>query len=181
MTESPAMAMHRLVWTGLGAAAIAAGTFVQFHLGPVPMTLQTMFVLLVGFVLGPGGGAAAVGLYLLAGVIGLPVFSGAGAGPGHLFGPTGGFLFGFAVGAAVAGLARRGQERPGLFRLVLFGFLGLAAIYSFGVPWLKFTLSIGWTRALQVGLLPFLPGAAIKLTLAVAAARMLFRRNLTPQ
>jgi biotin transport system substrate-specific component len=172
--------LHRLVWTGLGAAGIALGTLIQVHIGPVPITLQTYAVVLVGFVLGPMFGPMAVALYLLAGISGLPVFSGAGAGVGHIFGPTGGFLLGFIPAAAVAGMARSLSSRPSMGRFFLFGLSALCAVYVLGIPWLKTALDISWVRALQAGCFPFLPGAALKLVLAVLTARMLVRQGLMP-
>src|SRR5512133_1411896 len=94
-------ATHRLVWTALLAACIAAGAWLQLPIGPVPVTLQPLFIVLAGFLLGPARGAAAVALYVLAGVLGMPVFAGGKAGLGVLLGPTGGYLVGFILAAAV--------------------------------------------------------------------------------
>ncbi|MGB8933246.1 MAG: biotin transporter BioY, partial [Anaeromyxobacteraceae bacterium] len=90
--EDRLAATHRLVWTALLAACIAVGGWLQLPIGPVPITLQPLFILIAGYLLGPARGAAAVALYVLAGVLGMPVFAGGKAGLGVLLGPTGGYL-----------------------------------------------------------------------------------------
>lgn len=96
--------LHRLCWLALMAALMAAGALFHLNLGPVPVTFQDLFVALAGLVLGPRLGFYAVGLYILAGCAGLPVFAGGKAGLGHLIGPTGGYLAGFLALALCAGL-----------------------------------------------------------------------------
>lgn len=168
---------HRpVVRTTLGilwaAASIAVGAFLQIPIGPVPISLQTLFVLLAGFLLGPWKGAAAVGLYLVVGWMGLPVFAGGTAGAAKLFGATGGFLVGFLPAVVLAGSARadsRLEWKQGL----LWGGLASLVIFVTGVPWLKYGLDLTWARALQAGMWPFLPGAVIKLILAILIARAL--------
>lgn len=172
--------LHRLVWTALLAAGIAVGAFIQIPIGPVPMTLQTLFVTLAGFVLGPLHGALCAGLYVLAGIIGLPVFSGGKSGLGVLFGPTGGFLLGFVLSAALAGLSRVGSQSPGLVRLILFGLLSTLVVFALGIPWLRFVLNIGWIKALAIGFTPFIFGGAVKLALAIACGRFIVQYRLGP-
>jgi len=135
---------------------------------PVPVTGQTLAVLVVGAALGARKGAASLLLYLIAGLIGLPVFHGGTSGAAVVLGPTGGYLIGFVVAAWLIGvLAARGLDRR--IPTALLAFLaGEAVIYLFGVAWLSFFL--GWKGALIGGLLPFLLGDALKL---VAAALLL--------
>lgn len=172
---------HRLTWIALLAALIAVGAYVYVPLGPIPFSMQTFFVLLAGFALGPVHGTSAAALYLAAGAVGLPVFSGGTSGVARLFGPAGGFLFGFIPLAAIAGMATTDRSRPlGWSRGLAWGALALTAAYALGVPWLKLVLGLGWRQALAVGLLPFLPGAVIKLFLAVATYRFLDARRLLP-
>lgn len=152
----------------LGSLLIAVLAQVRMYLPftPVPVTGQTFAVLLIGAVLGSRRGAAAVGLYLLQGSLGLPFFAGGGAGFTVLLGPTGGYLAGFLPAAYVTGwLAERGFDRK--LRTALPGFLaGQVVIYAFGVLWLaRFT---GIDTALAAGLLPFLAGDAVKVALAAA-------------
>lgn len=112
--------------------------------------------------------ALALLLYVLQGVAGLPFFAGGASGIARLLGPTGGYLIGFVFAAALTGwLSERGWDRRFLSTLLAMA-LGNAVIYLLGLPWLAQT--VGWERAMAVGLLPFLPGDALK---AVLAALML--------
>jgi biotin transport system substrate-specific component len=176
--QSALFDLHRLVWTALMAALVAVGAYLHLNIGPVPISLQTLFVILAGFVLGPKHGTMAIGLYLLAGAVGLPVFAGGKGGIGHIFGPTGGFLFGFAVSAWVAGLAVTGRPDAGWIRLTMYGLAASLATFVVGLPWLKLTLGFTWGKTVSVGMLPFLPGMFLKLAAVVLAYRFLARSGL---
>ena len=141
-----------------GAAAVALSARISVPLAPVPVTAQTLAVLLIGALLGPTRGAAAVLTYLAAGVAGLPVFVG-GGGPLYLLGPTGGYLLGFLPAAYVTGtLVRRGRIALGLLA-------GEAVLFGFGLAWLA--VHVPNLKALLAnGLLPFLPGEAVKIAAA---------------
>jgi biotin transport system substrate-specific component len=131
---------------------------------PVPITGQTFAVLLVGAVLGSRRGAASLLLYLIQGMLGLPVFAGGASGLAYLIGPTGGYLVGFVVAASLIGLlAARGMDRRIPSALLAF-LAGEIVIYLFGVSWLSVFLGI--QRAIIAGLLPFILGDAIKLAAA---------------
>ena len=95
--------VHRLTLVAVFAALLAASAFFKIPIPPVPITLQAQVVLLGGMLLGPVNGALAVGLYLLLGLIGLPIFAG-GGGLGYVLQPTFGYLLGFVGGAVVCGL-----------------------------------------------------------------------------
>lgn len=145
----------------------------------VPVSLQTLVVLLSGMVLGPALGAAAQTAYLMAGVAGLPVFA-AGLGVPYLFGPTGGYLLAFPAAAAVAGAvsvsARGGTVRQAAM-LVLAGVLGTLVVYAGGTA--QLTLLTGDAAgALRMGVLPFIIGDLVKLTIAVLIALRIRRRTL---
>ncbi|HUS92950.1 MAG TPA: biotin transporter BioY [Phycisphaerae bacterium] len=147
-----------------GSALIALSAQVAVPLWPVPITGQTLAVLLIGALLGPLRGAAAVGLYLLEGSAGLPVFAGGGAGAGHLLGPSGGYLAGFLPAAALTGfLAARGWDRR-FGTTVAAMLLGTLTIYVPGVLWLAGF--VGLPAAARGGMVVFLPGDAIKVLLA---------------
>ena len=149
-----------------GSLAIAASAQIQVPLHPVPMTLQSLVVLLVGAAYGWRLGAATVMLYLAEGVCGLPVFAGFAAGPMALAGPTGGFLLGFVPAAALAGwLASRGWTE-GIWRSSALFLAGHAVLFAGGIAWLG--ALFGFERAVAVGLLPFLPGTAVKAALGAA-------------
>ncbi len=160
-----------LIGTGSFLVAALAQVRVPLPFTPVPLTGQTFAVLLVGAALGSRRGAASLALYLSAGLLGLPVFTGLGSGLAHFAGPTGGYLLGFIVAAYVVGWL---CERPMPFtanrldrrwRTALFPFLvGEILIYLCGLPWLA--SFIGSDQALAAGLFPFIPGDIVKLLLA---------------
>jgi len=138
---------------------------------PVPITGQTFGVLLLGALLGSRYGTAVVIAYVLQGLIGLPVFAGWKGGIAALFGPTGGYIFGFVFAAFVVGwLLENGWSRCFSFTFAAL-LIGNATIYAFGLPWLAFF--VGWDKVLQLGLLPFLPGDLVKLVAASSVVKAL--------
>ena len=99
--------------------------------------------------------------YLLIGLAGVPVFTGGSGGPGKLFGPTGGYLFGFAVVAVVLAYTR--QKEYNFLRYALWGCLfGVPCIYAFGVVQLQLVTNMGWSKAVMTGALPFIPLDIVK-------------------
>lgn len=169
--------MHykRLLLTSLFSALIIIGAYLRFPLPPVPITLQTLFVLLAGFLGGTRMALSSTAIYLLLGAVGLPVFS-SGGGLGNLIGPTGGFLIALLPAACIAGIAGNFSakaEKPRTYFVLCLGF-GLIAtlvIYLVGVPFLKYNRSLSWSVAIQAGMLPFLIGDVIKLLVASQLAR----------
>ena len=139
-------------------ALLAAGAWVALPVGPVPVTLQTFFLLLAAPVMKRRAGIPAA-LYLILGAVNLPVFHSGLSGIGVLLGPSGGFLAGFIPAAAVAGLAY--EKRSRMLRIA-----GLAAatviIYGCGVAWLLLSAGISLPAAVLIGVLPFLPGDILK-------------------
>jgi biotin transport system substrate-specific component len=162
--------MRSLVLCSLMAGLMAAGAFIHVPIGPVPIVLTNLFVLLAGLLLGARWGMAGAALYLLVGAMGLPVFSGGRGGLAHLFGPTGGYLFGFVLSAGITGFIAERFPRflIGTMVAVLFGSL---VIYGLGVPWLKAITHMSWNKAWMIGMFPFLPGDALKAVLAVILFR----------
>lgn len=153
------------------ATAIGARISVPLPLTPVPMTLQTLFVLLSGALLGPALGATAQLAYLAAGVAGLPVFT-AGAGLAYLLGPTGGYLIAFPVAAFLAGVVvdrvpRRGLARAALTFVALFA-VSLVVLLG-GAAWLGITTG-DLASAFVLGFLPFLVGDLVKVALTALLA-----------
>lgn len=181
MTESLA-SLHRLVWTALLAALMAAGAFLNLPLGPAPFTLQTLFIFLAGYVLGPVHGPAAVLLYIAAGAAGLPVFAGGKSGLAVLLGPTGGYLAGFVLCAALTGLARLAQPKgPAWLLPAALGLAGLVLVYGLGVIQLALVTGLPWDRAVLVGAAPFVAFDLVKMALAILAYHGLRRNGLLPR
>ena len=168
----------KIALTALFAALTAAGTFIAVPVGPVPIVLQNLFALLSGLILGPHLGTAAVGLFLLAGILNFPVFAGAQGGIARFAGPTGGFLVGYLLAALTAGVLL-GKPKPNettpLPRLIPAVFLGLLVVYIPGLCWLKISGSLSWARALMAGFVPFIPGDTLKGIIAVLISRRLRR------
>jgi biotin transport system substrate-specific component len=141
--------------------ALGAQIAIPLAFTPVPVTLQTLAVLLAGCLLGSGRGAAAVVAYIAEGCVGLPVFSGGTAGMSHLIGPTGGYLVGFVAAAYLVGLlAETGLAVTWLGSLLTL-VAGSVVLYLPGVIWLGFF--IGFDKVLALGFLPFVVGDALKL------------------
>lgn len=158
-----------------GSLLIAACAQLLVPMWPVPMTMQTFAVLLIGLSYGPRLGSATVALYLGQGALGLPVFAGGAGGIAQLLGPTGGYLAGFVAAAALVGwMAQQGWSRP-VLRVFLAMLAGSAVIYAFGAAWLS-TL-VGLDRALAVGVLPFLLGDAVKAALAAVLLPLAWRAS----
>ncbi len=144
---------------------------------PVPVTGQTFGVMLVAVLLGSRRGALVLGLYLLEGLAGLPVFQPFGLpGPARLAGPTAGYLLAYPVAAFVAGwLVERNQAHRGTLastlRLGSALVAGELVIFAGGCGWLAVALGMGWSQALAAGATPFLPGELIKMALVMVAVR----------
>ena len=149
-----------------GSVLITICTQISLPLFPVPMTLQTFAVFLIGLTYGWRLGGITVSLYLLEGAIGLPVFSGGKGGMIVFMGPTAGYLVGFLLAATACGwFAERGFDRS-YFRLFLSLIVGNILIYTPGLFWLG-TL-IGWDKpVLEYGLYPFIGGDLLKIAMAV--------------
>jgi biotin transport system substrate-specific component len=149
----------------IGTALLAISAKIQVPFWPVPMTMQTFAVLVLGMAYGWRLAGASVLFYLAQGAIGLPVFA-AGGGIAYFAGPTGGYLLGFLLAAVAVGwLAEHGWDRSPLRTLAAM-LIGTAVIFALGLAWLA-TL-IGLPQAIGVGLVPFLPGEAVKIALATA-------------
>ncbi len=156
-----------LLLAGSLFVALTAQISVALPFSPVPITGQTLGVLLVGALYGPRRGALTILAYLGEGLGGLPVFALGRSGLPVLMGPTGGFLIGFVLAAAIAGLAAPGRRAA--FRLGLM-LVASAVVYACGVPWLMAVTGLPLERALAVGMLPFLPGDVLKAGLAAGVS-----------
>jgi biotin transport system substrate-specific component len=157
-----------LAFAGSWLVAGLAQVEVRLPFTPVPITGQTLGVLLVGAALGPGLGTLSMGLYLLQGGIGLPFFAGGDSGIGflQLASARGGYLWGFvAAGAVVGWLARRGWDRN-VRSAISAMFVGEVVLYLIAVPWLMQAIDVPLGKALELGLAPFVIGDILKVVLA---------------
>jgi biotin transport system substrate-specific component len=171
ITRLPALGRTLAMIVG-GSLALALSAKTQVPFWPVPVTMQSMVVLLIGAGFGSRIGTATVLAYLAEGVAGLPVFAGALAGPAYLMGPTGGFLLGFLPAAWFAGWAAR--EARGLAPMALAMIAAHAVLFVPGVAWLA--VSLGWAKAVAVGVTPFLLATLLKSGLAAALVSV-FRKD----
>jgi len=168
-----------LARTALFAALMGAFAYVSFPnpFSPAPVTLQVLGVFLAGIFLGPVWGAGSLVLYLVAGAVGAPVFSGGAAGLGHLVGQTAGYLWGWPVAAFVVGVVVHGgltvgnPRETGLVRLVGAMVVATAVIYAFGIAGLMVVLGMGPVTAFMAGAAAFIPAEAFKIAAAVGIVR----------
>lgn len=161
------------------AAMTVIGGLVSIPLGTVPITMQTFFIYLGVLVLKRDAFLSVI-IYLIMGLVGLPVFANGLSGYAVLLGPLGGFLLGFVVGSAAAGglISRISRRRYGhIFTLLLCATI----IFAIGWLWLAYWMGWNFMAALWVGVLPFLPGDAMKIILALAVYNRLNREEPWPR
>ena len=166
-----------LILAALFAALTAVGAFIRIPLGPVPVSLQILFVALAGVFLGPWYGMISQFLYLGLGLAGLPIFT-SGGGPGYIFNPAFGYMIGFLILPVIVGcVTRRFDAR---FLPVLIGTMcGILVVYAIGVPYMYMIMKtvmnaeITFSRAVIIGFVLFIPGDIAKsLVTAYCAKRM---------
>ena len=145
---------------------------------PVPITLQTFFVVLSGAVLGKRLGFFSQIGYILLGAIGLPVFQGCAFGVTHIFGPTGGYLVGFMAASFLVGKILE-RESKSLFRTLAAFAVGNIALYSLGIFWLMLIYRISFVNAILIGVLPFFSIELAKIFLAAVIYRKISHRSKT--
>ncbi len=192
MKKTTQTSIIRSTFTALFAALICAGCFISIPMpGGVPITVQNMFAILASTILGGIQGAGAVGIFLVLGGLGIPVFSGMTGGINILAGPTGGFLWGYFLGAIVAGLIagtphvyEKNFNIKNWIRISIASFVGFALIYAPGIPWFLHTVLstssnplnaalAGLSAKEQFGkvlawtLIPFIPGDIIKIIISI--------------
>ena len=187
--------LKMMVYTSLFAALIAAGAYIAIPIGPVPIVLQNMFVLMAALLLGVRWGMAAILLYLFMGACGLPVFAGGTGGIGRLFGPTGGYLMGYVPAVLITALISRNRLQintqrsqpithnesaysavtPNRLPINIFAMTtGTLIVYMVGVPWLKVATGMTWGKAVGAGMLPFLVGDLAKIVAGSLLALKLY-------
>ena len=186
MIQQEAVSMGRsrtrdMVLFSMFTALIALGAFIRIPVPICPLTMQLFFTALAGLILGGKRGAAAVGVYVLLGLIGVPVFT-QGGGPEYIFQPTFGYLVGFIIGTGITGWLRERAGRVPGFRYLLGACLaGLVVIYIFGVLYIYIisnyylNLPIGLWPVVLHGCLVSIPGDLVKCAMAAEVARRFYR------
>ena len=154
--------------TAVFAALLAICSQLVIPLGVIPLTLQTAAVYMTALALGPARGTAAIGLYILLGAVGLPVFAGA----------TAGFLWGFLLVPLISGTLLGKMKQDRLLSYIIALLPGFLVVFGLGLVWLKYTLSLPWTAALTMGVLPYLPGDCAKIVLAAYVGHRLYRAGV---
>lgn len=169
----------------LFAAMTAVGAFIAIPIpfSPVPVVLQNFFIIFMGLVLTPKMSAASVGLYLLLGAVGFPIFAGGTGGFAHFTSPSAGYLISYLPAAVIGSMiTKRSYEKMGfsgkmpakinktLWIDCLSVFSMLIVIYTVGILWLKYRLNITWAKSILVGVTPFIPGAIVKCAAAIILA-----------
>ena len=168
----------KIVFTALFAALIAVCGFISIPIPgtPIPIVLQNMLTVLTGLMLGPVWGTAATVLFLVAGALGLPIFAGGTGGIAKLMGPTGGFLYGYALATLIAGIiAQRpvyGKKTP-LLRLILATVCGFLIMYIPGVIHFMRVMDKTFAQTMTLCVIPYIPGDLVKMVLAILLAAKL--------
>ena len=171
---APSLTSRDLALVALLASLISVGALVSVPMfGPVPLTFQVLFVLLSGLLLGARLGALSVIVYLAIGLV-APVYAQGAAGPGALFGPAGGYLFGFVAAAWLVGYVAQRTGTRSAWGLAVAALVGLVPIYVVGAAWLALQLGTGDLHVVVWGgVVQFLPGDTAKAVVAALVARSL--------
>jgi len=166
--------LSRLIIAAELAVGLAICSKITIPIGLIPLTGQTLAVGLIASIVPPLVGTWAIGIYLLLGLIGLPVFAGSTAGLAALFGPTGGYLWGFFLYIWIAGaFSKYTKQTPAL----IFGnIIGAVIQLLAGAYWLVLSANLSITAAFNTGVMPFLIPGLIKVVLVVVAAKAILRR-----
>ena len=188
MPQTRITEIRSLVVAAAFAALTGVGAWISIPLSAVPITLQVLFVYLAGLLLPPRYAFLSMIIYLLMGIIGLPVFASGGSGIAVVVGPTGGYLFGFAVAAfiisALTQRLRREAKRLRYFAVVSWCIgalvVGAVVIFSMGAGWGKISTGLAWEAIITGWVLPFIPGDLVKMAVATVIASEVWRRDLVP-
>jgi len=160
---------RKLITIALFAALTAIGSIIIIPIGTVPITLQNMFPMLAGLIIGPEAAAMSQGVYLLLGIVGLPVFAGGTGGFNSIFNPSFGYVIGFILSAFVIGKMGRIVDRLTFVKSVVICIVGTLVIYLIGIPYLYIVLNnvlgkkITITYAIKIGFILFIPGDILKI------------------
>lgn len=168
--------IKQMALVSMFAALTAVGAFISIPVGPVPITLQTLFVLLSGILIGPKLGALSQIIYIALALIGLPIFSGFSGGPQIILKPSFGFALGFIFAAYIVGIIVHGNSNI-KYRLLIGTLLGSTIIYAFGLPYMYYILNfvmkmnLSLPAVLNMGLILFIPGDLVKIAASIFISR----------
>lgn len=172
--------VRSLLWIAIFVSLTALGGFIRIPAIPVPITLQTLFVYLSGDLLGSRRGSFSQVMFIILGLMGVPVFT-MGGGPGYVLQPTFGYILGFPLAAGLIGLIRTHiRNKAGWAGWMISNFAGMLVILTTGVLYLAFAFRfivhqpVSWGKLLIGGVFIFLPGEIIKISLAAILARRVF-------
>ncbi len=148
---------------------------ISIPISPVPISFTNLAIYLTVMILGWKKGTISYLIYLLIGLVGVPVFSAFTSGPAKLLGPTGGYLIGFIFLAIISGLF---IEKSGgnIFMYILGMVLGTLVCYAFGTIWLAYQANMDFVKALWAGVIPYLPGDAVKIIIGAFAGNEIRKR-----
>jgi biotin transport system substrate-specific component len=159
------MLLRNIALAVIGSIVVAIAAQINIPMVPVPMTLQTLAVLAIGAAFGARLGAATLALYAVEGAAGIPVFAQMKAGTAVIAGPTGGYIIGFIIAAALVGyLAELGWSRN-IVKMIGAALLGAVVLYIPGLIWLH-QFANGWAQTLEWGITPFILGDILKAIIA---------------
>jgi biotin transport system substrate-specific component len=177
MYKEQTFSVRDITQIGIFTALTAVGAFISIPIGPVPITLQTFFVLLSGIILGSKKAMFSQITYLLLGLIGFPIFSGFSGGLQHIFKPSFGFIVGYVTAAYVVG--KLTEEKTATRYLWAAVLTGTFIIYAFGLPYMYYILNImlnnnfSINRIFQLGMFAFIPGDVLKAVIIIFTANRL--------
>jgi biotin transport system substrate-specific component len=172
--------LMKIALTVFFAALTMAGAHIAFPIGPIPISMQNLFILLSGLVLGPVMGSAAVGLYLFAGILNVPVFALGGGGIARFTGPAGGYFVGYLLAVLTAGIIAGGPKadvkaETSQTRIIIAAIAALLVSYVPGLIWFKIRMNLDWTKTFLTGFIPFIIGDTLKGIVAVLITTRLRR------
>jgi len=167
--------IYPLAMTAVMAAVMAVVSPFSVSVGPIPLSFCTLVIYLDAYILGWKRGTAAVLVYILLGLVGMPVFSGFGAGLGKVAGPTGGYIVGYLPLALLAGAAVEKSHKNRVLQIAGM-VLGTAVLYALGTAWFCVQSGSGLGKAMGLCVLPFLPGDTLKIAAAAAVGPVLQAR-----
>ena len=177
MYKEQTFSVRDITQIGIFTALTAVGAFISIPIGPVPITLQSFFVLLSGIILGSKKAMFSQITYLLLGLIGFPIFSGFSGGLQHIFKPSFGFIVGYVTAAYVVG--KLTEEKTATRYLWAAVLTGTFIIYAFGLPYMYYILNImlnnnfSINRIFQLGMFAFIPGDVLKAVIIIFTANRL--------